>query len=88
MEEVMLIAGRKNGDNTILYWKSNIERNFKIGDYAIVENMNGFDLIKIEGLVMTFRAKATLFTKTKYENMKNIIEIIPREGLEKEANNE
>lgn len=49
---IKLIAGRLNNMNKSNYWLVNgFEAN--IGDYAIVENMNGYDLVEIVGLVET-----------------------------------
>ena len=49
--EVTLVAGVINATGKMLYWKCDFEIN--IGDYAIVENMNGYDLVEIVGLVET-----------------------------------
>ena len=46
---------------------------FNIGDYAIVENMNGYDLVKVIGIVKTTKKDTGKFSNTKYENMKNAI---------------
>ena len=48
-----------------------------VGNYAIVENMNGFDLIKIIGKVETTKTNASKFSNTRYENMKQTIQEIP-----------
>lgn len=48
-----LIIGKINASNTIGYW--NIRNNYTpdiiSGDYAVVENENDFDLIKVIGIV-------------------------------------
>ena len=82
-EIVVLVAGKKNGGNDALCWKTE-DTSFAIGDYAIVENMNGYDLIKIVGAIHTTKALASNFSKTKYENMKNLITIIRKNDIEKE----
>ena len=41
-----------------------------VGDYAIVENTNGYDLIKVVGVVVTKEDLVDKFSKTKYERMK------------------
>ena len=79
---VALIAGRKNGGTETLYWKNIANGNAIIGDYAIVENMNGFDLIKIAGVVYTTEEKASYFSKTKYCNMKSVIKFIEKTEIE------
>ena len=79
---VSLIAGRKNGGTETLYWKNISNGNPIIGNYAIVENMNGYDLIKIAGVVYTDIEKASYFSKTKYCNMKSVINFINKEEIE------
>lgn len=50
-----LIIGKINASNTIGYW--NIGEGYTpdvvVGDYAIVENKNDYDLVKIIGIVET-----------------------------------
>lgn len=85
---IFLIAGKLNkADNQILYWKDETHNSLEIGDFAIVENRNSFDLIEIVGVVSTTEEKANLFSKTCYKNMKNIIRIIKKEELIKEKEN-
>lgn len=80
---VALIAGRKNGEVETLYWKYKQSiGDPRIGDYAIVENMNGFDLINIAGVVYTTEEKASYFSKTKYCNMKSAIKFIEKTEIE------
>ena len=79
-EQVILIAGMINATGRTLYWKS--DREISIGDYAIVENMNGYDLIKVRGILYTTKANANKFSNIKYENMKNIIKGIQKELIE------
>lgn len=80
-DNVILIAGTINATGKTLYWKS--DREISIGDYAIVENMNGYDLIKVAGIVTTTKANASKFSNTKYGNMKNVIQGIQKELIEK-----
>ena len=70
-EEVYLIAGLINATGKVLYWRTKSE--IKLGDYAIVENINGYDLVKVIGIVKTTKKDAGKFSNTKYENMKNAI---------------
>lgn len=77
---VVLIAGRTNGGVEILYWKC--FESPTIGNYAIVENMDGFDLIKIAGVVYTTEEMASYFSKTKYCNMKSAIQFIDATEIE------
>lgn len=78
---VTLIAGTINATGKTFYWKSEVETS--IGDYAIVKNMNGYDLIKVVGIVTTTKANASKFSNTKYENMKEIVLGIKKELIEK-----
>jgi hypothetical protein len=85
--DVKIVAGQINRENTpVRYWKSeNVP--LQIGGYAIVENANGYDLIKVVGYVYTTLDKVKLFSNTRYENMKNVVmafgkEVIEREGKE------
>lgn len=49
-----LIAGKINNCNMIYYWDiSDFEIEPKIGDYAVVQNMNDFDLVKVIAIVET-----------------------------------
>ena len=78
---VILIEGTINATGKTLYWKSH--RKVSIGDYAVVENMNGYDLIKVVGIVTTTKSNASKFSNTKYGNMKNVINGIQKELIEK-----
>lgn len=70
-KEVYLVAGLINATGKVLHWRTRSE--IKLGDYAIVENMNGYDLVKVIGIVKTTKKDAGKFSNTKYENMKNAI---------------
>lgn len=74
--EVILIAGKINKTGRVFYWEHKLGEFIKIGDYAIVENMNGFDLIEVVGKVITKRKWVNKFSNTKYENMKKVIQKI------------
>lgn len=86
---VKLIGGRLNNKTETLFWKITDELavSCELGDYAIVENANGYDLIQISGVVITEEDKANHFSKTKYEYMKNVIKIISKEEIEGEKCN-
>lgn len=71
INEVTLVAGIINATGKMLYWKCDFE--IHIGDYAIVQNMNGHDLIKVVGLVKTTKNTVGRFSNTNYENMKEVI---------------
>ena len=79
---VYLVAGVLNGTTQVLYWKCDISLIYNLGDYAIVENKQGYDLIKIVGAVETEKNKVKLFSHTKYEDMKSIVSIVDKEDME------
>lgn len=81
MEDIALIAARINGRNEILFWKNEIKE-VQVGDYIIAENRDDLALIKVEGIVLTTKSRASLFSKTNYENMKSTKLKIPKEKLE------
>lgn len=78
-ENIVLIAGVINATGTLFYWKSDIE--ISVGDYAIVENKQGYDLIKSVGIIYTTKENAVKFSNTKYENMKKVVCLIKKEEL-------
>lgn len=78
---VTLVTGVINATETTLCWKSDSE--ISIGDYAIVENKQGYDLVKVTGILYTTRENAIKFSNTKYENMKKVIQGIGKELIEK-----
>ena len=49
-----LIIGKLNKANIINYWNtSDFTPDVSVGDYAIVQNVNEYDLVKIVGIVET-----------------------------------
>ena len=80
-EEVYLIAGVINATGKMLFWKDDNE--IQIGDYAIVENMNGYDLVKVIGRVFITEKEVSKFSNTRYENMKRTIYPISKEDIER-----
>ena len=77
-----LIAGKLNSDTFIRFWKTE-ERYLYVGDYAIVENINDYDLVKIVGIVET-EEKYTHFLANGCPVIKNVITIIPRCAIRKD----
>ena len=75
-EKVYLIAGIINATGKILFWKD--EKYMSVGNYAIVENMNGYDLVKIVGRIETTEKEASKFSNTKHENMKQTVHEVSR----------
>lgn len=82
MGEIYLVAGMINATRKTLYWKTSTIST-DIGDYAIVENNGGYDLIKIVGIVETTKENAIRISNTAYEDMKNVKMIISKENLNK-----
>jgi rhamnose utilization protein RhaD (predicted bifunctional aldolase and dehydrogenase) len=76
---VKLIAGRLNNCSTTYYWKLNSHVNFNIGDYAIIENMSDYDLVKIVGVLET--NEKYLKKIINQDIYKNVIKIIPRSDI-------
>ena len=87
MMKLYLIAGVINSmPNMVYFWlgDKNID-SFKIGDYAIVENLNSYDLVKIAGIVWTNEENLKSITKKDLAKMKKVIKYIPKEELENEV---
>lgn len=87
MMNLYLIAGVINSmPNMVYFWlgDKNID-SFKIGDYAIVENLNSYDLVKIAGIVWTNEENLKSITKKDLAKMKKVIKYIPKEELENEV---
>ena len=87
-DDVILMAGKINATGKILFWKIEKEQVAEIGDYAIVENIEGYDLVQIMGYVLTKRELTRYISNTKYENMKEVKMTIKKEKLKKEKINE
>ncbi len=73
---IKYVAGRLNSCNTTYYWNIDEDMKFEIGDYAIVENMNDYDLIKIVGVIETTEKYGKFIQNHKIN--KKVIEIIDR----------
>ena len=80
-EEIILIAGTMNKENTVRFWKTDI-KDINIGEYAIVENLGGYDLVKIVGILATNKKHTSLISHTRYENMKEVKMVIENYVLE------
>ena len=77
-----LIVGKHNGTNQVFYWENRDYLEYKIGDYAIVENKSDYDMVKIVGDFITNEKYQYHITKTK--ELKKIIKIIPRNEIRKD----
>lgn len=78
---VTLVAGVINATGKTLFWKDDCET--QVGDYAVVENMNGYDLVRVIGSVLTTEKETSKFSNTGYENMKKTIYPISKEDIER-----
>ena len=87
-DDVILMACKINATGKVLFWKIEKEQVAEIGDYAIVENIEGYDLVQIMGYVLTKRELTRYISNTKYENMKEVKMTIKKEKLKKEKINE
>ena len=86
MMNIYLIAGVINGvQNQCYFWLGTKSTDcFRINDYAIVENKQGYDLVKIVGIVWTDEANLKTISKNSLKKMKKVIKYIPREEIENE----
>lgn len=71
-----LIAGKLNNCSTLFYWQIIENEEFEIGDYAIVENMNDYDLVKIVGILETSDKYSKFINDRKFKNVVSIIKRI------------
>lgn len=81
-KKVVLIAGIINATGRNLFWKNENGLDINVGDYATVENMNGYDLIKVIGKIETTEENAKKFSNTKYCNMKKVTRVLVKELIE------
>ena len=75
-----LIIGKLNRNNIVYYWRIPSDSVFTIGDYAIVENINDYDLVKIIGIVETEEKYAKFLANGK-EISKKVIYFIERKDI-------
>jgi len=79
-DKVKMIAGKLNNCNQVYYWEIDDDRYFKIGDYAIVENLNDYDLVKIVGVIETTEKYVKFINKVN----KKVVGIVPRMDIRKD----
>lgn len=77
--ETRLIVGKLNNCKTIYYWEIDSNEDFEIGDYAIVENKNDYDLVKIIGAIHTNDKYKKFITNSN--NIKKVIKVIERNEI-------
>ena len=77
--EPRLIAGKLNNCRTICYWEVDADEDFEIGDYAVVENMNDYDLVKIVGEIYTNDKYKKFITNNN--KLKKVVKIVERDEI-------
>ena len=75
---IKVIAGRFNGVITSNYWLEN-EVDAEVGDYVIVENRNGYDLVEVTGILETDEKHISLIHGNKIN--KKALGIVSKEDL-------
>lgn len=77
-----LIAGKLNGDNKVRFWSIDEDTQVIIGSYAVVQNRNDFDLVKIIGFINTDEKYFKFLTGLNV--LKKVIKYIPRNKIRKD----
>ena len=75
---IKVVAGRLNNLGKSNYWLEN-DKKVNVGDYAIVENMNGYDLVEVTGVLETDEEHINLIMCNKIN--KKVLYVIPKEAL-------
>ena len=76
--KVKLIIGKLNGSNINNFWITEL-KDLNVGDYAIVENINDYDLVKIVGIVETKEEYLNILTHSKKN--KKVVCVISKDNL-------
>ena len=79
-----LIAGKINSDNMVRYWKLEDENEIDIavigiGNYAIVQNKDDYDLVKIVGIIETNEKYSKFLTGVNVN--KKVVRLILRNSI-------
>lgn len=61
-DKIKIIAGKLNGNATIRHWNVPGNMAVHVGDYAVVENMEGYDLVRVVGITETKKEYTPYFT--------------------------
>lgn len=77
--EIKAIAGMLNGDCTARFWKIPDGVAVDVGDLAIVENRDGYDLVKVVGLVKTTEECEKFLTGNRRGIKKSVVAVILKE---------
>lgn len=83
--EIEAIAGMLNGDCTTRFWKIPDGMAVDIGDHAVVENRDGYDLVKVVGLVRTTEECEKILTGNRRGIKKSVVAVILNELFSNEG---
>lgn len=83
--EIKAIAGMLNGDCTARFWKIPNGIAVDIGDHAVVENRDGYDLVKVVGLVKTTEECEKILTGNRRGIKKSVVAVILNELFSNEG---
>lgn len=83
--EIKAIAGMLNGDCTARFWKIPDGIAVDIGDHAVVENRDGYDLVKVVGLVRTTEECEKILTGNRRGIKKSVVAVILNELFSNEG---
>lgn len=83
--EIKAIAGMLNGDCTARFWKIPDGMAVDIGDYAVVENRDGYDLVEVVGLVKTTEECEKILTGNRRGIKKSVVAVILNELFSNEG---
>lgn len=79
--EIKAIAGMLNGDCTVRFWRVPNGMAVNIGDYVVVENRDGHDLVKVVGFVETTEECEKFLTGNRRGIKKSVVAVILKELL-------
>lgn len=83
--EIKAIAGMLNGECTARFWKIPDGMAVDIGDHAVVENRDGYDLVKVVGLVKTTEECEKILTGNRRGIKKSVVAVILNELFSNEG---
>ena len=88
MKNKRLICGKIQGNNVLRFWKVEDDSlAIEIGDFAIVENMDSYNLVKILGVVISNEQEIMNISNTDYKDMKRMLKEISINDLVKPGKN-
>ena len=84
MEKINIVMGKHNDYGGLYSWKMKEEQQANVGDYAIVENKDGFSLIEIMAVAVTDKKYEKQIAHHRGGIYKNVVYVIPKHFLEAE----